>query len=44
MVVLVLLGLAPAPVLLFAAVDAAAAAWTAWSLRGPLVRDLPHAA
>ena len=33
MAALVALGLAPAPVLLLAAVDAAAAAWTAWALR-----------
>ena len=34
MAALVALGLAPAPVLLLAAVDAAAAGWTAWALRG----------
>ena len=40
MAALVALGLAPAPVLLLAAVDAAAAGWTAWTLRrgGPGTR------
>ncbi len=44
MATLVALGLAPAPVLLLAAVDAAAAAWTAWALRADASAARPHPA